>query len=194
MKEILIRRMVLSRIPTVVAVVTALMMTFLVHDVYATGTPVRNGFTLELGLGGGLTFIMPEHGDSESEFGLAGLSLSLGGFINNELSVMFRISGTTFSPYDVTLVNAIGAVAVQYWLTDAFFISAGPAYGIYGVSYLESGDYPDPLTGFALDFRTGYSFANWENHSLRLDLEIMPAFYDEGTVVGTALLLEWQWF
>jgi len=185
------------------------MMTVLLPDSSAADassrTPVRNGFTLELGLGGGLSIIIPDAGglDTETEFGMAGLppTISLGGYFNNELALMFRMTGTNYSrevpgeDEDIMLMNSVGVVVVQYWLNDRFFLSGGAGFSYIGESLFEE-DYKviGEEEGFALDFRTGYSFANWENHSLRVDLEIMPCFYDSATIIGTALLLEWQWF
>src|SRR5436309_387708 len=58
--------------------------------------PIRNGFTLELGLGLGFTEVFPSVGGSISKVGLAPLSLSLGGFVNNRLAIMFRLQGTSY--------------------------------------------------------------------------------------------------
>src|SRR5262245_30391164 len=57
---------------------------------------VRSGFTIELGLGAGLSMIQPdaEGVDSENKFGVSGLALGLGGFLNDKVAIMGRIAGT----------------------------------------------------------------------------------------------------
>jgi hypothetical protein len=58
--------------------------------------PMRSGFTLELGLGVSLMEVMPQGGSSFTKVGLAPASLSLGGFFNNNFSLLFRIASTSF--------------------------------------------------------------------------------------------------
>ena len=140
--------------------------------------PVRNGFTLELSIGLGAMHIFPEQGDATNDVGMAPLSLSLGGFLSKIVSFLL-FYGAHF----------------QYWITDQFFVSGGPGIAVLGSA--EWGDFVDTLDrkrGFGLGLRGGFSFANWENHSLRVTLELFPSFFKNGTAMGEAINFEWQWF
>jgi hypothetical protein len=162
--------------------------------------PVRNGFTLELGIGMSVMHIIPEQGDTLHKVGLAPLSLSLGGFFNNSMALMFRAAGTSYFKDNANgdpsqIVLSFYGVHFQYWINDNLFVSGGPGLIIYGPNPLlkASGD-PDPKSGFGFGIRAGYSFANWENNSLRVSLELFPSFIEGNTVIGEAVNLEWQWF
>src|SRR5262245_37636406 len=80
--------------------------------------PVRQGFTLELGLGGAVTTAndqidafapggggIPVERTFRTSGGLAPLSLSLGGFLNPDVALMFRIAGTTYTPTFYAYLN-----------------------------------------------------------------------------------------
>jgi len=165
----------------------------------AVGVPERDGFTLELSIGLGFMHVFPEEGDSSNDVGMAPLSFSLGGFLNNRMAIMFRVSGVSnleeAGGKDIVTYLLFAGVHVQYWITDEFFVSGGP--GIASLGSAEADDFFDSLDrdrGFGLGLRAGYSFANWENHSLRVSLELFPSFFENGTAMGEAINFEWQWF
>jgi hypothetical protein len=165
----------------------------------ATGVPQRDGFTLELSIGLGFMHVFPDEGDSTNDVGMAPLSCSLGGFVSNRMAVMFRASWISnleeVEGEKILSYLFFTGVHVQYWITDQFFISGGP-----GVASLGSGRSDDFFgtvereRGFGLGLRGGFSFANWENHSLRVSLELFPSFFENGTAMGEAINFEWQWF
>ena len=164
-------------------------------------TPQRDGFTLELGMGIGFTHMIPDTGESRSEVGLAPLSISLGGFLNNQMALMFRAAGTSYfkdnsAGKSSQIVLTFSGLSCQYWFSDQFFASAGLGLAIYDYNVLlKSDDDPDIReVGLGLSLRTGYSFANWENHSLRLSFELFPSLFGNGTIVAEAINFEWQWF
>jgi len=165
----------------------------------ATGVPERDGFTLELSIGLGFMHVFPDEGDSSNDVGMAPLSFSLGGFLNNRMAIMFRVSGVSnleeVGGKDVLTYLTFAGVHVQYWITDQFFVSGGP--GIASLGSAETDNFFDTRTsdqGFGLGLRGGFSFANWENHSLRVSLELFPSFFENGTAMGEAINFEWQWF
>jgi hypothetical protein len=165
----------------------------------AMGVPERNGFTLELGIGLGFMHVFPEEGDSTNDVGLAPLSFSLGAFINNQMAIMFRASGVSnleeVAGKDIVTFLLFAGVHFQYWITDEFFVSGGPGFASLGAA--EAGDFFDTIDrerGFGLSLRGGFSFANWENHSLRVSLELFPSFFENGSAMGEAINFEWQWF
>jgi hypothetical protein len=184
----------------VLVVLNVLAISPMVYSQQQAERPVRNGFTLELGIGASLMQTLPEVGDTQNEFGLAPLSLSLGGFINESMAIMFRMSGTSYFTDNAVgdssqVLNGFYGIHFQYWLNDQIFVSGGPGFALVGMNPLLKSDYdPDPETGFGLSFRAGYSFFNLENHSLRLSLELFSSFLDNANVIGEAINFEWQWF
>lgn len=164
-----------------------------------TGTPVRDGFTLELSLGLGVMHVFPEEGDSTNDIGMAPLSFSLGGFLNNKMAIMFRVSGVSnleeVAGEEIVSFLLFAGVHFQYWITDQFFVSGGPGIASLGAANIDDFmDTVDRERGFGLGLRGGFSFANWENHSLRVTLELFPGFFKNGTAMGEAINFEWQWF
>ncbi len=161
--------------------------------------PVRNGFTLELGLGLGLMHVFPEDGDATNDVGMTPMSFSLGGFLNNSMAIMFRSAGVAnleeVAGESMLTFLIFSGVHFQYWITDQFFVSGGPGMASWGSA--QSDDFLDTFDrerGFGLSLRGGFSFANWENHSLRVTLELFPSFFEHATVMGEAVNFEWQWF
>jgi len=165
----------------------------------AVGVPERDGFTLELSIGLGFMHVFPEGGDSTNDVGLAPLSFSVGGFINNRMAVMFRASWVSnleeVQGEKVLSYLSFAGVHFQYWITDEFFVSGGP--GIASLGAGQADDFFDTIErdrGFGFGLRGGFSFANWENHSLRVTLELFPSFFENGTAMAEAVNFEWQWF
>ena len=167
-----------------------------------TATAVRNGFTLEAGLGGSFVSEIHSSEDSSNRLGRDALSVGLGGFVTPSLALLVRFSQTSFKPAsahgttsDVSSLWFLGA-HVQYWLTDRFFVSGGPGYvhfdhvfaAVYGAELHEQ------YQNLGFSIRTGFAFGLWENHTLRISLEAIPAFFERTTIMGEALSLEWQWF
>src|SRR5436190_13897093 len=59
--------------------------------------PRRQGFTMELGLGVANTNVASEGASSQTnEFGLAPLSLGVGGFVHRDIAVLLRMAGTSY--------------------------------------------------------------------------------------------------
>ncbi len=159
--------------------------------------PRREGFTLELGLGLGITHLSADLGASETNVGLAPLSLSLGGFFSPDVAVMFRMAGTSWFEdilgESVQLGNYFYGVAAQYWPHDHAFIGGGAGLALLDDNPLFSSNIDvESDSGLGLTLRAGYSFATMRRHSFALTAELFPAFYEGGTVVGIAFNLQWQ--
>ncbi len=161
--------------------------------------PKRAGFTLELDIGGGYTHASPAEGDNSGGGGMTGLPLSIGAFLTRDWAIMYRASSTSYYE-DVAgeskqFFNSIDAVAVQNWLNDRLFWSLGIGIARWGeLAFPWEDEDVESKTGFGGLIRAGYSFANWEHHSLRFSLEVTPARYEDLTVIGTGLNFGWQYF
>ena len=160
--------------------------------------PKREGFTLELGLGAAVTTISPDEGDSQTEFGLAPLSLSLGGFLSPDAALMFRLAGTSyfedFLGETVQLCNCFYGGVVQYWPSDAFFLGGGVGIALFDDNPLFSNVDVEGESAFGMTARAGWAFYASRAYSFALVYEVFPAFYDSVTVVGQALNLQYQYF
>ena len=159
--------------------------------------PRREGFTLELGLGLGITHVAPDGFDSETNVGLAPLSLSLGGFISSEVSLMARMAGTSWfedlGPEDAQIGSYFYGIAMQYWPSDAAFVGGGIGYGLLALNPFFSSDLDvESEGGLIFTARGGYAVYTSRHHWLGFTLELFPAFYDNTTVIGTAINFQWQ--
>jgi hypothetical protein len=154
--------------------------------------PIRGGFTGGLDLGLGFTHIAPDGFDSQTETGLSGLNFQLGGFINPNLALSVRVSGTSFTPEgsDTTLVSGLLGVNAQYWVAPKIFVGGGAGIGI--LTCEEEGC--DPETGPALNARAGYEVLQWTASALNISLELSPGFYDGGNVTSVGFQVGWQHF
>ena len=137
--------------------------------------PDRGGFTLLVNLGIGSQL----EGDS-SAIGLAGLNLAAGGFVTENLALMFRVSGTTAThefeafgyDFDISQVSGVVGLTAQHWLDDRFYIEAGPGMGFWSVEELGS------ESGFGVILGTGVTIFNRGKHNLQLGIEYAPMFTD----------------
>jgi hypothetical protein len=160
--------------------------------------PRRDGFTLELGLGLGITHVAPEGpADGETNVGLAPLSLSLGGFLTEDISLMARMAGTSWfedvGADTVQIGSYFYGVALQYWLSDAAFVGGGVGLGVFALNpFFSRTDGIDPESGLMLTVRGGYAFYTSRNHALGFTLELFPGFFDGANTFGTAINFQWQ--
>jgi len=160
-------------------------------------TPIRDGFTIELGLGGAFTHAEFDGTHELNEFGHSMLTLSLGGYLDQDWAIMTHIAGTAayhkVLDTDALITNQFIGLIGQYWVLESLYLSGGAGLALWGVKFSDSDDYHLD-SGFALSARVGYSFLTLENHSFRVAIEVLPEFFDSRTVVATALNLEWQYF
>lgn len=161
--------------------------------------PYRSGFTLELGIGFGVTHLLPKGGTNETKIGLAPLSLSLGGFVTPQLAIMFRMAGTSYFHRTVldqlqTSVLGFYGVHVQWWFNRWLMLSGGPGLALYGVVFNRTSIDAKIKAGFGLSVRLGFAFATWRHHALRFSLELFPSIFQKMTIMAEALNFEWQYY
>jgi hypothetical protein len=151
--------------------------------------PQRDGVTVGLDIGLGITSISADGGGSESQTGLSGLNLSLGGFMSPNMAVLLRLSGTTFSD-DFGPGSAISAFLggeVQAWVAPKFFVGGGAGIGILGHT-----EYDDTESGFAITGRAGYEIVQGRSSGFHVALEVTPSFYEGARVTSIGLQIGWQ--
>lgn len=151
-------------------------------DATAQSDPERSGFTLLLNLGLGL---QKDGAFPESQTGLAGLNLGIGGFLNERTALWLRISGTNVSYGSFSQASGFGGPAVQHWVNDRFALEGGVGLGFWNVG---------GTTESGLGLLLGATYAFWTNggHNLSLGLEYAPAFTDPETVHNFGLVFGWQ--
>jgi hypothetical protein len=148
----------------------------------------RDGFTLLLTMGLGLQKI-DSHSDSNT--GLGGLNLGIGGFVSRDLAVLFRISGTNVQsnrPWERSrdLVSGVSGIAAQYWASDSFNFEAG-----LGMGFLDAGSYSYGR-GYGLILGGAFSFYHGDTSSLQLGIEFAPVFLDNETIYNLCFAFGWQ--
>jgi hypothetical protein len=78
-------------------------------------------------------------------------------------------------------------------------VSAGAGAAIFAPNPLSTNMSDEQVeaftrTGFGMSLRAGYSFGVWEHHSLRTSAEVLPAFFDESFVLGSTIIIEYQYY
>lgn len=148
----------------------------------ASSGPERGGFTLLLNLGVGLQH---DAWIGTTETGLGGLNLGIGGFVSDNLALLFRASGTTADYGGISQTSGVGAVSAQYWATDKLSLEGGVGFGFWTVE--GSND-----TGAGIVLAAGYSVFNRGKHNLSIGVEYAPAFTDPDTVHNIGIVFGWQ--
>jgi hypothetical protein len=128
------------------------------------------------------------------KFGLAPLSLSLGGFLTPKLALLFRAAGTSYFVGNAQYLDAFYGGVVEYWPHDRFFFGGGPGIGYFGVNPLVSSGASGSETAFALDARAGVALINGRDHDLTLSLEGTSGFFADDTLFSAAFLVAWKWY
>lgn len=144
--------------------------------------PNRSGFTMLLNLGVGF-----QHDAffGQTETGVAGINLGLGGHVADKVAVMFRVSGTTVSYGSVSQTAGTVGATVQYWATDDFHLEIGGGIGLWAIEDTSEG-------GAGLIIGAGYSIWNNAGHNLYLGVEYAPAFTDPATIHNVGIVFGWQ--
>lgn len=161
--------------------------------------PLRRGFTMELGLGAAYTAVSGSN-TFDGGFGLAPLSLTLGGFVSKNVSLGARAAGTSFfekgTRETVQVLNGFYGLALQVFLSDHVFVGGGAGLGILTANPFTGSTrgFPDPSVGFAMTGRAGFAFFAKRHHWLGVVIEAFPSFTGEGTAVGMSSILQWQYY
>ena len=150
-------------------------------------TPVRQGFTVLVNLGLGF---QKDDGLEESAIGLAGANVGVGGFLTEDLALLFRISGTKVR-YDfggfgeLDQLSGVVGTTVQYWATDRLTIEGGG-----GVGFWRTED--ENERGFGLILGVGAVVFKKGTHNLVVGAEYAPGFTDSGTVHNFGITFGYQ--
>jgi hypothetical protein len=175
--------------------------------------PKHSGFTGDLGIGAALTLVprrtvtvcgsnVPGACDgvggvtseTRSEFGLAPLSLSLGGFVSHQVALLARIAGTSYFVNGDQIGHSFYGVGVEVWPIDRLYLGGGVGFALFGPNPLYSSSPMDTESGWALDLRVGAALAGGTNHDFTLSLEVIPGFYGDDIVTGFGLVGAWKWY
>lgn len=145
--------------------------------------PQRSGFTLLLDIGLG---VQNDAFLEETNTGLAGLNLGIGGFLNENLALMFRASGTNVEIGNgVRQTSGVAGPAIQYWVSDNLNFIVGGGYGFWDIEGTSE-------SGGGLILGIGYTVANLGKHNFQIGLDFAPAFTDPDTVYNFGILIGWQ--
>ncbi|MEZ4401301.1 MAG: hypothetical protein R3B06_14845 [Kofleriaceae bacterium] len=156
----------------------------------APAPAVRTGLAFEANLGFGILRADADNGNSDSQNGLGGLDLGIGGYLNPRLAITLRAAGVTYSESGGHITQAFFGPSVQYFATDNVWLGGGIGVGIGQVVVDGAGSSSD--SGLGLDLRAGYTFNPEAKHAFNASLEITPAFLDGGTLTGIAFLAGYQ--
>jgi hypothetical protein len=146
----------------------------------------RGGFTaiVDLGLG-----VQHDSAIAETGGGVAGLNFGVGGFLNQNLALMFRLSGTSVV-YDLGgeygQISGVMGPALQFWLSDKFNVEAGGGIGYW------RGDGDEDNQGLGLILGAGITIFNRGKHNLQLGVQYAPAFTEPGTVQNIGFTFGYQ--
>ena len=147
----------------------------------------RESFTFLVDVGAG---VQNDTATEQTEVGLAGLQFGAGGFLNENLALMFRLAGTNvtydFGGIEYNQSSGVAGPAVQYWLSDRFNVEAGAGIGYW------RGDTDEDDTGFGLLLGAGVSVFNRGKHSVQVGVQYAPAFTDPGTVHNVGVTFGYQ--
>lgn len=158
---------------------------------------VREGFTIVLDIGVARHTIDPEEGDSLNTFGLAGLNLGLGGFLNQDLAVMFRLIGASVTHdldgVDVETISGVGGPAVQYWVSPHLNFELGVGIGIARAE-ASNGFVTVKSEEDGWGFLAAINVPVWwnEGNTLHFGLQAAPVFLEDSIFYHGALVFGWQ--
>lgn len=141
----------------------------------------RKGFTLQVSLGFGAA-ILSAGGKSETNAGLGGANLMLGGFVNPNLAIVASFQGVNYGLFKDGGVNAIAGTfgpAVQYWINDMFNVVGGVGLGLlyqsidvnFGGGSISGSS---KKAGLGLQVGGNWMFLRKKHHSLGLGFMFAP--------------------
>jgi hypothetical protein len=164
---------------------------------------LRNGMTFEANIGFGMLQFSGDS-ESESEGAVAGISLGIGGWINEKMAITARLAPVTYHESNDFIDFYLSAIflgpSVQYWIDDHIWLGGGAGIAIAYAQISGDGELADnSRTGFGLDLRAGYTFSSPTTESTwNVSAEITPGFYSDndeggaGRFTGFALLFGYQ--
>ncbi len=157
----------------------------------------RGGFTASLSLGVGF-----QNGDGYDQTGLSGLNFSIGGFVNDDVAILLRASGTLVEN-DVIVIsgqNVLGesqadftcgsvALTTQYWMSDQLNVEFGAGLGVLAI---EGDGVEDDDTGFGLYLGAAFAPLVRGSNALYIGVEFAPVFLERSNVLNTGIVIGFQ--
>lgn len=164
--------------------------------------PVRSGVTAQFGFGLSYVVDNPPELTTRHGIGIWPGSFGLGYFMHEDFAVMTRFSGSSYIGHvDADLAQITSGYygfGLQWWPGDQFSVAGGVGPVVYSVGNADHLDVErlDELSrsGWAFSLRGGYAFGVWESAALRVNLEVLPAFFAGEMTLGTNLGFEVQLF
>ncbi len=158
------------------------------ENAWANEKPERDGFTLELGFGFGFWQIARTGEDAVLQVLHEQYSVGIGYFISHSTAILLRASQPSvialYNDSDDPVYHFFVGANVQHWIHDRIYLGGGIGFA----ENLDDGE------GVGLNFRAGFSFAQWKNHSLRIGFEVYARLMNGYTTWGEIVSVEWQWF
>jgi len=158
--------------------------------------PARHdGLTLEAGTGIGWIHVADRSDSVTSPGGVAGLSIGIGGWLNEKIALTARIAGSSVPSSQGLVVAAFLGPSVQLWVGESTWLGLGLGLATFAV-----GD--ASLDGYAGDLRLGHVIYANGKHTLNASFEVTPGHVSEklqygGTfsldVASIGLLFGWQY-
>jgi hypothetical protein len=150
----------------------------------------RTGATVELNIGLGVLHASADGGNSDTETGLAGINLGIGGWAAPNLAISGRIAGVVIFPEGGQIVAGFVGPSLQYWIDNNLWIGGGAGLSITQLK-ADSGETASE-NAFGLNLRAGYTFTSNTLSTFNISVEATPGFYEGGTITGIGFLVGWQ--
>jgi hypothetical protein len=161
----------------------------------------RSGLTVEAGTGVGWIALWDDDKSTTSPGGVAGLSLGIGGWLDESVALTARLSGSSIPGSNGVYVAGFLGPSLQIWVTDRTWLGAGLGLAMFG---RESRTSSNEITygGFGADLRIGRTFYANGKHTLNGSLELTPSQVSredaygndaEMNVASIGVLFGWQY-
>jgi hypothetical protein len=177
----------------------------------------HQGITFEANLGLGYVHSSASVGGlsqtNDSDAALAGADFGIGGWVNPQLAITFRIAGVqvkntvmgTTTPDNGQIIHAFFGPNVQYWFNPNVWIGGGAGFStLRWLNHSDTDCTGDGCgtNGFGFNLRAGYSFGAGGPHTFNISVETNTGFYSPNdgmgntidiTATGIALLAGYQY-
>lgn len=148
-----------------------------------TPASYRKSVTLEAALGLG---VVASTGDAaDTGFGLSGVDLGIGGFLNPQLAITGRFTGV-LTRGDNSVAAMLFGGSAQYWLDDKLWVGGGAGLAVVTASGISR-------NGFGFDGRAGYTFRQTGPHAFHASVEVTPMIVSGTFLAGIAVLVGYQY-
>ncbi len=166
----------------------------------------RQGFTLQLSIGGGSTTFLREKGKGDNQtYGAVSGDLQLGGFLTPGFAITGKVSSMNWGSFrtdelDSAITGFVGPNA-QFWFGDHFSFEAGVGFGVstvapksIRVAGVRISPDEDTQTGLGLALAANYFFWASEHHALGIQAQFQPSFLKDGPIMNGHLAFVWQYY